>query len=114
MTPPSFIKPVTIRIRRSPNRNGARASETEPKISRFEAVSENSFFFILESPILFALGEPEEGHTRRQQAICRRGRRAGINLLNYSLTTISLDPKHSLAQLTQRQCSVSVLARKPN
>ena len=51
MIPPSLIKPVTTRIKRSPSRNGAKASETEPNISRLEPSSENSFFFIVKPPI---------------------------------------------------------------
>jgi len=63
MIPPCCIKPVTTRIRRSPSRNGARASETEPKINRFEPISENSFFFIVKPPIQL-LGESRRRGTR--------------------------------------------------
>src|SRR5678816_4240267 len=82
MTPPSFINPDTIRIKRSPSRNGAIASETEPKISRFEAISENSFFFIVKSPNTVARGEQEEGHT------CDSKRHAAAALVHQEISKV--------------------------
>ena len=41
------MNPVTIGIKRSPNRKGISATETEEKISMFEAASDKSFFFIV-------------------------------------------------------------------